>query len=107
MTTADLREVLTLRDRFRAKLAELAEHRGERQALVQTDRGVQIEWMPWEEREMLHEVNRARAELGAPNVDPDVVHRANQLASGHSDYAPKFALYLAEITLAVRWPGHA
>lgn len=104
MTQPDLRELLTLRDRFLSKLCDLPEHRSDRQELIDTRDGMQIEWMPWEEREMLHEVNRARAELGAPNADPEAVALANRLAAGHVDYARKFAFSCAEIALKVRWP---
>lgn len=81
---------IRLQDEFRRRLAKLAEERNQR-----------LDWMAYEEAEMLSLVNAFRSTAGLPDVDPQVVARANVSASGHIDYAWKFSLYCAEIVLGV------
>jgi hypothetical protein len=93
------RHRLVLRDRFRAVLAKAMENRDERPDVVDTMDGPELEWMLFERRVMLDEVNRLRVERGFPKVDSHLVLRAERLAVGHVDYHLKFALYCAEIVL--------
>jgi hypothetical protein len=96
---SDIRQRLALRDRFRAVLATAMKERDKRSEIVDTADGREVEWVLYERRVMLDEVNRIRAERGFPKVDACEVLRAERLALGHVDYHPKFALYCAEIVL--------
>lgn len=59
-------------------------------------------WIAAERTVMLDEVNEWRALLGKPAVDVAAIERVERMATGHSDYSSKFALYCAELALGVR-----
>jgi hypothetical protein len=71
---------------------------------VQQARRNEYPGMTWIDAEidvMHHEVNCDRSKRGLPDLSRDVLSRAERMASGHSDYACKFALYCAELALGI------
>lgn len=96
---AALQGKLALRDRFLARLGELAKERDSRPDVVETEFGVECAWAQFERDGMLADVNRARAERGFAPTTAGAIRAADLPSSGHVDYAEKFSLYCAEITL--------
>jgi hypothetical protein len=84
-----------LLDRF----TELASERDMRQELTADGRG--LTWQRYELDGMLTAVNAERAALHVPPVDISVIELADQVASGHCDYASKWAFYCAELVFGV------
>lgn len=99
MASDGTRERLALRDHFLTHLRLLAAERPRRPNLVDTRFGPELEWMGWEREQMAAEVNKQRAERGLPPIPSHKVDYAEQWASGHIDYAEKFALNCAELVL--------
>jgi len=56
-----------------------------------------ITWVEMELQAMLDAVNRHRARLGKTPVAVGDVERVETMASGHTDYGTKFALYCTEL----------
>jgi hypothetical protein len=81
-----LHDKLRLHDKFLQSLATAQKQRGERD-----------DWMLFERQTMLDAVNAERAARSRPPVSMAEIERADRLASGHSDYSRKFALYCAEL----------
>ncbi|MEU4224324.1 hypothetical protein AB0F17_08525 [Nonomuraea sp. NPDC026600] len=97
---ATLKVRLAARDAFLAKLAEAARHRDDSQELVPGLYGSQDPaWVVYEAEQMLALVNELRAEEGLPAATLDQVRRIEQSASGHCDYADKYALRCAFLAL--------
>lgn len=78
-----------------------SERRGERfSSLDSLGRDIYtLEWVAKERIAMLNAVNDIRAERGVSLLRLDDIARVEQMASGHSDYTKKFALYCAELAL--------
>lgn len=87
------------RDLFRAKLAFLYHVRSEREQLVDGPDGPEFAWVGHEAGRMLALVNEIREKRGLPPADLEAVRRIEQSASGHSDYADKYALRCAFLAL--------
>lgn len=62
------------------------------------------DWIDAERFVMQREVNEWRLQFGLRLVDVAAIKRAERMASGHSDYSSKFALYCAEIAMGVKDP---
>ncbi len=56
-------------------------------------------WIVFERETMRAAVNVERVRRGLPPVDISVIKKVEQIATGHSDYASKFALYAAELAV--------
>jgi len=54
-------------------------------------------WIKAELETMWEEVNSQRESLGKETISLAEVQRVEQLAEGHFDYTPKFALYCTEL----------
>ncbi|MEV6036008.1 hypothetical protein AB0L65_32975 [Nonomuraea sp. NPDC052116] len=96
---ADLITQAQTRDLFRAKLAYLAHRRSEREQIVEGPDGPEFAWVGYEAGRMLALVNELRAKNGLAPVTLEQVLRIEQSASGHSDYADKYALRCAFLAL--------
>lgn len=59
-----------------------------------------FDWVLYEREQMRLEVNRIRARNGLPPADDDALLAAESTAKGHSDYAAKFTLRCADLTVA-------
>ena len=59
----------------------------------------ELGWVLFEREVMTATTNRIRAERGLSAVEPEAVLRAEWGASGHIDYASKYALGCAELTI--------
>lgn len=57
------------------------------------------EWIKKEHDVMLKEVNKQLKIRGRDPITYDTLRNAEKLALGHVDYASKFSLYLAQVTL--------
>ena len=88
-----LDQKLALRDRFREILASAQEQRHLREDVIDGELG----WVIYERDTMHQAVNQARAEAGKQPLPVTAVEAVEQQACGHSDYAPKYALYCAEL----------
>lgn len=97
---ADLKTRLAARDAFLAKFSEASSHREERWDTVPGLYGPEPAWVGWEAVQMLELVNEFRAENGLEPATLEQVRRIEQSASGHSDYAEKYALRCAFLALA-------
>jgi phosphopantetheine adenylyltransferase len=95
ITPQRLTQKLALRDQF---LNILTAAQGERPAREYVTDG-ELGWVIYERETMHRAVNEARAERGLAPVPLAAVERVESLASGHSDYSSKFALYCAELAL--------
>ncbi len=58
-------------------------------------------WIDVEIDVMHHQINCDRSKRGLVDLSRDVVVRAERMAAGHTDYASKFALYCAELSLGI------
>jgi hypothetical protein len=79
---------------FEALLTEAQKLRPQKSQRI----GEELEWVIYERKIMLDEVNAVRFQCGLPSVLD--VNKAERCAMGHVDYTRKFALYCAEIALA-------
>ncbi|UBV13050.1 hypothetical protein [Mycolicibacterium fortuitum] len=79
---------------FTAALIDEAEHRDER---VERLPSGELAWMV-HEREFMHRLtNTARADRGLAPIGIDCITAVESSASGHTDYAGKFAMYCADL----------
>lgn len=62
----------------------------------------ELEWVLYERAQMLAAVNAVRHQTDAAPVYLEAIADVERCASGHVDYATKFALYCAELALGVR-----
>lgn len=88
---------------FRAMIAHMGNVLGKQHALRNEYAG--IKWLDAEIDCMHAEVNRLRNSRAMTDVSRLVVVRHERAASGHTDYAHKFALYCAELALGIS-PNH-
>jgi hypothetical protein len=63
--------------------------------------GDSLEWILYERGVMLEAVNVIRLERDLPLVTLAEIEKVEALATGHVDYSRKFALYCAEMALAM------
>lgn len=84
---------------FRAKLTYLAHQRSEREFMVDGPDGPEFAWVDHEADRMLVLVNEIREKHGLPPAALEEVRRIERSASGHSDYADKYALRCAFLAL--------
>lgn len=87
----NLAERRTLLDEFRAKLAEQHRKRYARSFDEWHDQEISFMWTL---------VNDARERRAFPRIDRDLVRRAESCASGHVDYALKFAVYCRDLVFS-------
>lgn len=66
---------------------------------AQRNFGRPLQWVTYERETMYRETNRLRAELGKKSIEMAEILTAENLATGHVDYASKFALYCAELVV--------
>ncbi|OZB79884.1 hypothetical protein [Microbacterium sp. 13-71-7] len=82
-------------EELRSVFSAAAEHRSEREHFDAATG--ELGWVLYE-RDVMHDaVNRLRARLGRGPVTEDDVLRVERSASGHIDYAQKFALGCADL----------
>jgi len=88
-----------LRDHFYSVLSEAQTQRSDRQSFKHDPfEGRDVpEWMLFERKVMLDEVNRWRENHGAQLLTERQLVKAERLAVGHIDYAQKFSLYCARL----------
>lgn len=89
-------------DRLHGVLISAAAERDLRPGLVAGPDGrpeSECAWAAFERSRMHETVNEIRAENGLAPVPLEKVVQVEGLASGHADYARKFAFYCAELTL--------
>lgn len=80
-------------------LLKAMNQREQRFDLVPGPDGVEFEWAAYE-RSCMHEaVNVLRASRSLDQLPIEEVIRVERTASGHSDYARKYAFYCAELAL--------
>lgn len=96
---ATLKVRLTTRDVFLARLKAVSAVRGQREQLVPGPYGSQPGWVTYEAEQMLALVNDFRNEAGLAPVTLERVLHIEQSASGHVDYAEKYALRCAFLAL--------
>lgn len=102
MTSAEHRRWRNDCDTLHQALIDAQDERRLRDDIVETrDETGRIEWtVAWvlHERAVMRDtVNRLRAERGLEPASPDDLRRAEGMATGHSDYASKFAIYCADL----------
>lgn len=97
------RTKMAIHDSLHGHLVVASTMRGQRPGFVDGPDGYpECEWVAFE-RSLMHELtNKFRAETGLEPVDGDRIMWAERQASGHVDYATKFALYCAEIAVGER-----
>jgi hypothetical protein len=98
-STNTFRDRMAVRDMLLLELADAAAHRDERIEILKTAYGPVCEWVVYEWWRMLAAVNTERTIRGLAPVGIGSVQRAERLASGHVDYATKYALYCAELVV--------
>lgn len=87
-------------DRIKAVLVSAQAHRNDKSARVydDVDRIETSEWVLFERRAVLAEVNAIRAERGKSPIDErTLLRKAERQATGHVDYTDKYVLYAAEL----------
>lgn len=87
---------------FEEVLMEAASHRSERDDMVTGPGGFpECEWVGYERDQMRAAVDAERTRRGLPPVAEREIQRVEQMASGHCDYAKKYALYCAELGMGL------
>lgn len=104
MSTSDL---LACRDILLAALTDAMAEREQRPEMTETtDRDglpcTELAWIVHEREVMAATTDRLRAERGLEPVDRVALMRVEALATGHSDYGSKFALYCAEYATGLK-----
>ena len=79
-------------------------HEPAMQELVSLGEVSELRWVLHERAQMLRHVNKAREGVGRAPVSEAAVRSAERQAEGHSDYTRKWALYCADLILAVDTP---
>jgi phosphopantetheine adenylyltransferase len=92
ITPRQLDQKLDLRNELLARLTAAQEERPAREYVTDGELG----WVIYERETMHRAVNEARAER---NLAPLPIEAVERVASGHSDYSSKFALYCAELVM--------
>jgi hypothetical protein len=87
------------RDLFLAKLRFAAHQLHEREEIVDGPYGPECGWVAYEAERMLALVNEIREKRGLNPATLERVREIEQSASGHSDYADKYALRCAFLAL--------
>lgn len=91
---------MAARDAFLTRLSEASRQRPDRPGIVPGPYGYEAAWVAYEAERMLALVNEIRAEnVGLPPASLDQVRRIEASASGHVDYADKYALRCAFLAL--------
>lgn len=93
ITPRQLDQKLALRDQLLHTLTEAQEERPAREYVISGELG----WVIYERETMHRAVNEARAEVGKQSLTIDQIEQVESLATGHSDYSSKYALYCAEL----------
>ncbi len=99
-----MREKLALKEQMLAAFQKAAQERPKRREFIKVGTSSLPAWVVYEREQMLIAVNQERAERGLPPVDLRSVALADRCASGHVDYASKYALYCTEIALGENQP---
>lgn len=90
---------LAVKEGMLAIFKTAAKERGKRNDLFPVEGGKSYErefgWVIFEREAMWAAVNKERVARGLQPVDMSVLKRVEQMATGHSDYAAKYALYAA------------
>lgn len=89
-------------NKIMAVLIEAQKHRKTKTECVpnEADGRSSPEWVLFDRRAVLAEVNAIRAERGKQPIDErTLLRKAEWQAEGHSDYTSKYALYAAELAL--------
>lgn len=90
---------LDIRAKLLKVLSAAAKERSKRQNWIRTGTRTEIGWVIYEREQMYFAVNQERSTRGLPPVTMKDIERVEQTATGHVDYAEKFALYCAELVL--------
>lgn len=86
---------------FRELFGILTEERGERRAMITgPDGNLDLGWVVFEREQMLAEVNRRRAERGLDALGYERIVKVELGATGHVDYAAKYAMGCAGLVLS-------
>jgi len=90
-----MNERIRIRDHLLKVLTDATKERGKRLEWI----GTEPAWSIHERNRMLRAVNDLRMVRGKTDVAIDDIKAVERTASGHSDYAGKFALYCTELVL--------
>lgn len=90
---------LAVKEDMLAIFTAASKERGKRNDLIPVEGGKSYErefgWVIFEREAMWAAVNKERVARGLQPVALSVVQRVERMATGHSDYASKYALYAA------------
>lgn len=92
------------RDRFAVVMVQ--SERDARREIINTPTGPETGWVIFEREQALAMVNEARAVRGLGPIPMTDVEYAEGQAHGHSDYARKWAIGLADLVLDGPRPTH-
>jgi hypothetical protein len=96
-------EKMCLRDTFLQILTEAAKKRPERQSLVRPPLGStddrEPQWAAYERQSLFEATNLERSLRGETPLSLQDIIKVERQATGHSDYAAKFALGCAELVV--------
>lgn len=97
-----IQERFRLMERMRETFRQAAKRRNELTTWEQRDDESQPAWVFWEREKMHEAVNGERIRRGFPVVPIQEIRRVERWATGHVDYADKFAIYCTELALGER-----
>jgi len=86
-------------DRLYATLTTAMKERDHRSDVMDFMGRRELEWVVYERQMMLGMVNHLREERGLDDVTIEEIESVESMATGHSDYAKKFALYCADLAV--------
>ena len=90
-----MNKVIRLQKIFQQVLLDESQHRNSRSTFIEGE----IEWIVKEREAMFKTLLAERAKLGKGPVPLAALMQVERLATGHVDYADKFALGCAELVL--------
>jgi phosphopantetheine adenylyltransferase len=93
-------------ERFHKILTEAQWERSLRNDWVESPDGPsELGWVIFERETMHRAVNQVRGENGLAEISVEHVKRVERMATGHSDYTFKYALYCAELAADIMLPA--
>jgi hypothetical protein len=95
-TSQDQRDFMGLHKQFENVLSDAQKERSKRPDTVMLGGRREYAWVIFEREALFNAVNRERSARGLPGVTLQKIMLAESMASGHSDYTTKFALYCPE-----------
>ncbi len=103
LTGTDHRRMLDFADEMRTELNAMASQQSAYSTTVDGPDGPELEWMR-RERSLLHTmVNTRRAAMAYTPVTETDVYAIERGAAGHSDYAHRLTLRLAQLAYGQEW----